>query len=136
MIYTIRLVTGDEIVCEAEGNLDFTSKEIVVQNPMEIISSDEGSMYLRSPLMLSDDDYLTIPTNKIVYTYLPSKALTRYYYWATKMYDDQVKPVVNKSVMKSADTIEQAYEVDEEETNEAMKALRGLLSKYNRKDLN
>lgn len=136
MIYVLRLVTSDEIVCSVD-TLDMTSDELVVQDPMEIISGDEGTMYLRSTLMLGDDDYLVIPTSKIVYSYAPSKALVRYYHLAVRMYDEQVRPVINEQVNKSANVIEDAYaEQDEVSDQAAMDLLKGILKKFNKKDLN
>lgn len=137
MIYVLRLVTGDEVVCELEA-LDMSSDELVIQDPMEIVSSENGSMYLRSMLMLSNDDYLVIPTTKIVYSYTPSKSLVRYYNLSVKMYYDHVMPVVDKQIAKSAQTIEDAYkdEIQDDGTEQAMDLLRGLLKKYDKRDLN
>lgn len=137
MIYVLRLVTGDEIVCDVES-LDMTSDEIVVQDPMEIVSSDgSGAMYLRSSLMLSDEDYLIIPTSKIVYSYPPSEPLVRYYRLASMMYQDRVVPVVNEQLNKSSEVIEDAYfPQEDEEYEDAMNLLRDLLKNCKKRDLN
>lgn len=140
MEYVIRLTTGDEVVCNTEV-LDLTSEDVIIYNPMEVISGREGTMYLRSLLMLSDETFFVIPSSKIVYTYTPSKALIAYYHQACRLFEDKVRPVVEEQIINSTNSIIDQYEnndeVDDTEvTSDAMKTFYEMIKNINKKDLN
>jgi hypothetical protein len=86
MIYVFKLISGEEFIGELENDDENPSNTVEFYNiisPMVIVDGyDEYgtvTMKLRDGMLLSDEDFMTIPSKAMMTYYPASKAMTEYY---------------------------------------------------------
>lgn len=104
MITIFKLINGEEIIGDVEGSTDAYYN---VSDPMSIIGIREDSPFnsglrLRNTLVLSEEEFISVPLKSVVIQYKPSKPMCEYYLASVQYNKMYVNPEVNKQIVNSA----------------------------------
>ncbi len=105
MIKIFKLTNGNEIIGEITDEELTLNEYYNIINPMLIIGADDdygyGGMRLRDALLLSDDDFMTIPAKHCMMYYSPSRVFVEYYQLANKHYKTNTKRDIEQQIKEA-----------------------------------
>jgi ribosomal protein L31E len=115
MIYVFKLISGEEIIGALDSE-DETSKNNVeyfnITGPMTIVDGYDGygavTMKLRDSMLLSDEEFITIPCKSVITYYSASKIMIEYYKKAIIFAREFTKKKIERQIKEATEELNEA----------------------------
>ena len=114
MIYTFKLISGEEIIGALDCKDDISINELEycnIVNPMHLIDGFDQygnvTMKLRDTMLLSDETMMTVPSKYIITYYPVTKIMEEYYKRAVIFAKEHTKKKIEKQIKDSTEELKE-----------------------------
>ena len=140
MIKIFKLTNGNEIIGKITEE-ELTSNEYYnIVNPMLIVGGDDeygyGGMRLRDALLLSDEDFLSVPAKHCIMYYNPSKVFSDYYELARVHYRANTKKDIEQQIREATQDLAEHMREKEHKVNRSFQDMLSKLDGVSKGKLN
>jgi len=113
MIYVFKLISGEEFIgaLDSDENPNNDVEFYNITNPMDILDGHDeyGSvtMKLRDVMLLSDDNFISIPRKAIIAYYPVSKIMVEYYQKAIMYANQYTKKKIERQIKEATNQLDE-----------------------------